>query len=168
MATEPHPRTPGHGTFEEVHVPSSFGGYLIKTLLILAGLRVSLYMTWAMVSDLGPPVVPFYPFIFLGEGSPTKIDKPAKKRRNKTVPTYSILSAGPRDTRRACAVSGGRRLEPQRAVPVLHPGESRVSGGVRRVRSGAIGNDGCFQVDHSYCWEEEEHSLVRGIHVGVS
>ena len=38
--------------------------------------------TWSL---LGPPVVPFYPF--LGQGPPTKIDD----RKNR-VPTYSHLS----------------------------------------------------------------------------
>ena len=40
--------------------------------------------------QLGPPVVPFYRFLFWGEGSPTKIDY--HDYRKKLVPTYSNFS----------------------------------------------------------------------------
>ena len=50
---------------------------------------------------LGPPVVPFYPF--LGEGSPTKID--CRKNR---VPTYSNLSKAPNIRSRSLSHSRDR------------------------------------------------------------
>ena len=52
------------------------------------GLTLELLLAWVFceVGKLGPPLVPFYPF--LEEGSPTKIDY-----RNKGYP-YSNLSTG--------------------------------------------------------------------------